>query len=49
MIDLDMQEKCGGKSYQPSGRDGGPVLGPSWFDGVGGPVISSIYWGSMIE
>lgn len=26
-------------SYQPSGRDGGPSVGPSWFEGVGGRVI----------
>lgn len=28
---------------QPSGRGGGPMVGPSWFEGVGGRVMSQGY------
>lgn len=27
----------------PSGRGGGPMVGPSWFEGVGGRVMSQGY------
>ena len=28
---------------QPSGRRGGPVVGPSWFEGVGERVMARSY------
>lgn len=37
------------KPHQPSGSDGGDCVGPSWFDGVGGPLMVALLMANVLE